>query len=132
MVRTVASRISNLLTACLPACRAVRGYGRLAPGASRRALPRPVYSSRTGRATSGVDLLSARLGGGDVRMLGVHINTIPYSIVGGPEIGEPGALRGKRIAVSRVGTSSDFAVRYALERVGLRADSDVTIVGAGN
>lgn len=82
--------------------------------------------------TSGVDLLAARLGGADVRILGVHVNTIPYSIVGGPEIAEPTALRGKRIAVSRVGTSSDFAVRYALERVGLRPDSDVTIVGAGN
>jgi len=82
--------------------------------------------------TSGVDLLAARLGGADVRILGVHINTIPYSIVAGPEIAKPTGLRGKRIAVSRVGTSSDFAVRYALDRVGLRADSDVTIVGAGN
>jgi NitT/TauT family transport system substrate-binding protein len=81
--------------------------------------------------TSGVDLLSARLGGADVRILGVHINTIPYSVVGGPEIAEPSALRGKRIAVSRVGTSSDFAVRYALERIGLRPD-DVTIVSTGN
>ncbi|HLH20919.1 MAG TPA: ABC transporter substrate-binding protein [Chloroflexota bacterium] len=82
--------------------------------------------------TSGVDLLSARLGGADVRILGVHINTLPYSIVAGPEISEPTALRGKRIAVSRVGTSSDFAVRYALDRIGLHADSDVTIVGTGN
>jgi NitT/TauT family transport system substrate-binding protein len=82
--------------------------------------------------SSGVDILSARLGGADVRILGVHINTIPYSIVGGPEIAEPAALRGKRIAVSRVGTSSDFAVRYALERIGLRADSDATLVSAGN
>jgi ABC-type nitrate/sulfonate/bicarbonate transport system substrate-binding protein len=82
--------------------------------------------------TSGVDLLSARLGGADVRILAVHINTIPYSIVGGPEIAEPLALRGRRIAVSRVGTSSDFAVRYALDRVGLKADSEVTIVGIGN
>ena len=82
--------------------------------------------------TSGVDLLAARLGGADVRILGVHINTIPYSIVGSPEITEPSGLRGKRIAVSRVGTSSDFAVRYALDRVGLRGEGDVTIVSAGN
>ena len=82
--------------------------------------------------TSGVDLLSARLGGADVRILGVHVNTIPYSIVGSPEMTEPAALRGRRIAVSRVGTSSDFAVRYALERIGLRAEADATLVSAGN
>ncbi len=82
--------------------------------------------------TSGVDLLAARLGGADVRILGVHINTIPYSIVARAEIDQPARLRGTRIAVSRLGTSSDFAVRYALERIGLKPDVDVTIIGAGN
>jgi NitT/TauT family transport system substrate-binding protein len=82
--------------------------------------------------TSGVDLLAARLGGADVRILGVHVNTIPYSIVAVPQIDEPARLRGARIGVSRLGTSSDFAARYALERVGLRPDVDTTIVAAGN
>jgi NitT/TauT family transport system substrate-binding protein len=82
--------------------------------------------------TSGVDLLSARLGGADVRIIGVHINTIPYSIVAGPEFTDPSKLRGARLGVSRVGTSSDFAARYAVEKVGLKPDVDVTIMGAGN
>jgi ABC-type nitrate/sulfonate/bicarbonate transport system substrate-binding protein len=82
--------------------------------------------------TSGVDLLAARLGGADVRILGIHVNTIPYSIVAVPEIDEPARLRGARIGVSRLGTSSDFAARYALERIGLRPDVDATIVAAGN
>jgi LysM repeat protein len=47
-------------------------------------------------------------------------------------ITRPDQLKGKTMAVSRVGSSSDFATRYAINKYGLLPDKDVTIVEIGS
>ena len=53
-------------------------------------------------------------------------------IVVSRDITRPDQLKGKTVAVSRVGSSSDFATRYALEKYGLIPDKDVAILQIGS
>jgi ABC-type nitrate/sulfonate/bicarbonate transport system substrate-binding protein len=43
----------------------------------------------------------------------------------------PEDLRGKRLGITRLGTTSDFAARYLLRGIGLTPDADVALVQAG-
>jgi len=67
-------------------------------------------------ATSdGVAGLSANLRGANLYFIAGMINTFPFSILSRPEIRTPQELRGKKIVISRYGSSSDTAVRAAVE-----------------
>jgi len=46
-------------------------------------------------------------------------------------IKRPEDLKGKRIGVSQIGSSTDFIARVAVRRIGLNPDKDVQIVGIG-
>jgi ABC-type nitrate/sulfonate/bicarbonate transport system substrate-binding protein len=59
------------------------------------------------------------------------INTFPFLILSRPEIRVPADLRGKKIAISRYGSSSDTAVRAVVESYKLRPDKDVIILQGG-
>jgi len=43
----------------------------------------------------------------------------------------PADLKGKRVAVSQIGLSSDFVARYALCQIGLNPEKDVAIAESG-
>jgi NitT/TauT family transport system substrate-binding protein len=70
-------------------------------------------------------------GAGNVIIAGL-LNTMDYQFIVGKQIKRPDQLQGKTVAVSRLGSSSDFATRYALERFGLSIGKDVTILEVGN
>src|SRR6185503_13903396 len=68
-------------------------------------------------ATSdGVAGQSANLRGATLYFVAGMINTFPFSILSKPEIRAPQDLRGKKIVISRYGSSSDTAVRAAVEK----------------
>jgi NitT/TauT family transport system substrate-binding protein len=77
---------------------------------------------------TGSSLVAANVGGGDLIMLAGGLNTLIFSIVSDPSITRLEDLRGKRIGITRFGTSSDFAARYALRQIGLSPDNDVQLV----
>jgi len=79
----------------------------------------------------GVAGLSANLRGANLFFIAGMINTFPFSILSRPEIHTPQELRGKKIVISRYGSSSDTAVRVAVEKYGLRPDKDVVILQGG-
>jgi NitT/TauT family transport system substrate-binding protein len=54
-----------------------------------------------------------------------------YKIIGRPEIGSMQDLRGKVVGATRQGAVSDYAVRKALLRYGLNADTDVSMTYPG-
>lgn len=85
------------------------------------------YSGAVGTA-----VINARLAGGDVAIIQSQMNTLPYFIVGKPNIKSPEELKGKSAAVHIPGTSADFALRLALMRVGIpyREIKAVTVGGA--
>jgi NitT/TauT family transport system substrate-binding protein len=81
---------------------------------------------------AGVGVLQSRLRGSDVVLIAGFLNTMDYQLMVDKTITRPDQLKGKTIAVSRSGSSSDFATRYALERYGLTPEKDLTILEIGS
>src|SRR5258706_13341719 len=71
------------------------------------------------------------INGGDMVIIAGTINKLPYQIIGRGEIKSPALLKGKRVAISRFGSSSEWLVRPALVKMGLDPDKDVSIVQNG-
>lgn len=85
------------------------------------------YSGAVGTAA-----INARLAGGDVAIIQSLMNTLPYFIIGNPNIKSPEELKGRSAAVHIPGTSADFALRLALMRVGIPyKDIKAVTVGGG-
>ena len=80
---------------------------------------------------AGAGVLQSRLRGSDVVMIAGFLNTLDYQLMVEKSITRPEQLKGKAMAVSRFGSSSDFATRYALEKLGLVPEKDVTILEIG-
>jgi len=82
--------------------------------------------------SSGSEIIAARVAGADATMVAGYMNTVPYSIVADKTIRRFADLKGAKAAVSRFGTTSDLAVRYAFEQNGLIAGKDITLVQLGD
>jgi ABC-type nitrate/sulfonate/bicarbonate transport system substrate-binding protein len=82
-------------------------------------------------STAGPAVVAAQLGGADLVWVGDLINQLVFAVVADPSIRQLADLRGKRIGVSGVGTSSDTAARLVATRAGLRVGDDVTLLNAG-
>jgi NitT/TauT family transport system substrate-binding protein len=70
-------------------------------------------------------------GAKDQRYIGAVGNRLDYILAAHPSIKTPPDLKGKRIGISQLGASTDFIARFALRRLGLNAEKDVTILGIG-
>lgn len=81
--------------------------------------------------SSGPAAIAARSQGADTIIIAACVNTLPYSIVAAKGITEWAQLRGKRIAISRLGSGTDTAIRLVLRKYGLDPAKDVTIVQLG-
>jgi len=68
----------------------------------------------------------------DVKLVTVTINKIEHVFVVRKNIAKPEDLRGKRLAVSRIGSASDTVTRLALKVWKIDADKEVTILQSGN
>ncbi|HLW61345.1 MAG TPA: ABC transporter substrate-binding protein [bacterium] len=77
------------------------------------------------------DIINARVKGLPLEMIGGLINRFPYDFVVAKNITTPSQLKGAKGAISGFGSSSDFAVRYALTKLGVDPQ-DVTLLQAGN
>jgi NitT/TauT family transport system substrate-binding protein len=60
------------------------------------------------------------------------LNRMVMKIMASPQIKTPADLRGKRIAVTRYGTTTDFSARLFLNKWGLSPDKDVPILQVGS
>lgn len=76
-------------------------------------------------------VVSSGLQGGDLVLIGAVINTAAFYVMTRPEIARAQDLKGKRIGVTRLGSSSDFAIREYLKKNQLQAGRDVNIIQAG-
>jgi NitT/TauT family transport system substrate-binding protein len=81
---------------------------------------------------AGAGVIQSRLRGADVVMIAGVINTLTFKFYVDKNIKQPDQLKGKTLAVTRFGSSTDFALRYALDRYALAPEKDVAIVEAGN
>jgi ABC-type nitrate/sulfonate/bicarbonate transport system substrate-binding protein len=67
----------------------------------------------------GTSAINGRLAGGDIFIINSLVNTLPYYIIGKPEIKSPEDLKGRSAATHIPGTSADFALRLALRKYGI-------------
>ena len=70
-------------------------------------------------------------GAKDLRYIAAVGNRLDYILVGNRAIKTAADLKGKRVGISQLGASTDFIARFALRRLGLNPEKDVTILGVG-
>ena len=80
----------------------------------------------------GAEALSANAGGADLVLVGNLAPVYPYKLYAQKAIKTIADLKGKKVAVSNAGGSSDIATRAALKANGLDPDKDVSIVPVGS
>jgi NitT/TauT family transport system substrate-binding protein len=64
----------------------------------------------------------------DGKLISVYINRFPFAFVVRNEIKSPDDLKGKRLAISRFGSSSEVTTRMLLRQFKLDPDKDVSII----
>jgi NitT/TauT family transport system substrate-binding protein len=69
--------------------------------------------------------------GAPLRVIGLIQNKFEYHLMGAKGVRSVQDLKGKAVAISKLGSNSDFATREALKRLGLDPTS-VTYIQAGN
>src|SRR5205807_5026260 len=80
----------------------------------------------------GSEALSAAAGGGDLVIIGIIGGVYPFVFMAPASIASVDQLKGKKIGVSNIGSSSDIATRVMLHNVGLDPEKDVSIVAVGS
>jgi len=81
--------------------------------------------------TGGTPFIYAYLEGVQGKIIGGVNNRLPYGFVSLANIKTPAQLKGKRIGISRFGSTDDFAVKLALAQFGLNPKTDVSITQVG-
>jgi NitT/TauT family transport system substrate-binding protein len=74
----------------------------------------------------------ARFKGAGNLLVATYTPTMPYSLYVNRKIQDAKQLKGAKIAISRFGSSSDFAARFMVSRLGLDPAKEVTIMQFGN
>ena len=81
--------------------------------------------------SGGAPVVSAVLSGADLVFVGGVANVPAFYMMALPEIKSVADLKGKTVGVTRFGSSTDFALRYLMQKHGFNADKDVTILQLG-
>jgi ABC-type nitrate/sulfonate/bicarbonate transport system substrate-binding protein len=77
-----------------------------------------------------VPVINASLRGADLVLIGNTGNSLVFSIMSRPEIKQPANLKGKKVGVTRLGGSTDWALDAALKQWGLER-REITVIQTG-
>ena len=78
-----------------------------------------------------VPVVSAVANGVDLKIIAVFMNRFNYVMVTIPELKRPQDLKGKALAISRLGSGDEFATKKALRGWNLDPDKDVRLLQIG-
>ena len=81
--------------------------------------------------SGGTPLVYAVLKGADLKFIAGLNNRMPYVLVAREGINTAEQLRGKKIAISRFGSNTDFVVKLAVTQMGLNPKRDIQIMQVG-
>jgi NitT/TauT family transport system substrate-binding protein len=81
---------------------------------------------------AGPAVIQSNLRGADTVIIAGVINTLTFQLYTEKGITRPDQFKGKAVAVTRYGSATDFAMRYALDKYGVDANKEVTILQMGN
>ena len=80
---------------------------------------------------TGAAVISADLAGGDLVNVASGMNVMPFFLVAGPSVRQIEDLKGKKVAVTRFASATDYALRYAAEKWPVKPDRDFTVLQIG-
>lgn len=83
-------------------------------------------------SVAGPAAIQSNLRGADVVLIAGVINTLTFQLYTEKGITRPDQFKGKSVGVTRFGSATDFAMRYALEKYGLDTNKDLSILQLGN
>jgi ABC-type nitrate/sulfonate/bicarbonate transport system substrate-binding protein len=75
---------------------------------------------------NGASVISANLAGADLVNLASGMNVLPFLLVVGPGVKQIEDLKGKKVAITRFASATDFALRFAAEKWPIKPDKDFT------
>jgi len=78
-----------------------------------------------------VPVINASLRGSDLVLIGNTGNALVFSIMSRPEIKQPANLKGKKVGVTRLGGSTDWALDAASKQWGLERGRDIVVIQTG-
>jgi NitT/TauT family transport system substrate-binding protein len=81
--------------------------------------------------SGGAPVVNAILSGADLVFIGGVANVPAFYMMALPEIKRVGDLKGKTVGVTRFGSSTDFALRYLMQKNGFNPDKDLNILQLG-
>lgn len=76
-------------------------------------------------------VINANLAGADMQILAHTLPGVIHALMVKPGIKRVEDLKGKKVAVSSLGSLTDFLVRYIAKKKGLNPDRDVTLIQTG-
>ncbi|MBI4523409.1 MAG: ABC transporter substrate-binding protein [Deltaproteobacteria bacterium] len=79
----------------------------------------------------GTEVINAALNGADVVILSSAVNTLSFDLMVTPDITRPNDLKGKRLAISRFGSTTDVGLQLALKKLGVNP-KDVAFLQIGS
>lgn len=82
--------------------------------------------------TTGALAVTANLQGGDSTIIAGGINFFPFKLIVRPEVKSAVDLHGKKLAISRFGSASDYAAQLAVEKLGGDAKQVTMLQLGGN
>jgi ABC-type nitrate/sulfonate/bicarbonate transport system substrate-binding protein len=77
-------------------------------------------------------VLASNTHGGDTKLIAAGSTKLIYALVSSKDITSVGQLRGKNLAIARIGDSSDTATRLILRKLGLDPEQDFSMIQVGN
>ena len=83
-------------------------------------------------SVAGPPVIQSALRGADVVMIASVINTLTFQLFTERGITRPDQFKGKAVGVTRYGSATDFAMRYALDKYGIDANKEVAVLQLGN
>jgi len=83
-------------------------------------------------SVAGPAAIQSNLRGSDIVIVAGVINTLTFQLYTDKGILRPDQFKGKSLGVTRFGSATDFAIRYAIEKYGLDSSKDVSILQLGN
>ncbi|HEY1268231.1 MAG TPA: ABC transporter substrate-binding protein [Candidatus Binatia bacterium] len=82
--------------------------------------------------SGGPAAINAMMKGGGVVIIATNVGVFPYILYAHPAIKKPEDLKGKRVGIAGLGGVTHFAMIFALRKLGLNPDTDVTLTTIGD
>jgi NitT/TauT family transport system substrate-binding protein len=80
---------------------------------------------------NGASVISGDLSGADLVNVASGMNVLPFFLAVGPSIRQIEDLKGKKVAVTRFASATDFALRYAAQKWPVKPDRDFAVLQLG-